>query len=40
MARGLMLNLASVDPAHEDEIRCESSLGGLLNHYYTDQKAA
>ncbi len=27
-------------PANEDEVCCKSSLGGLLNHYYAEQKAA
>jgi putative transposase len=27
-------------PVEVDEVRCESSLGGLLNHYYAEQKAA
>jgi putative transposase len=29
-----------VEPAEVGDVRCESSLGGLLNHYYADQKAA
>ena len=28
------------EPAKVDDVRCESSLGGLLNHYYAEQKAA
>jgi len=27
-------------PVEVDAVRCESSLGGLLNHYYAEQKAA
>jgi len=27
-------------PVDVDEVGCGSSLGGLLNHYYADQKAA
>ena len=27
-------------PADPETIRCKSSLGGLLNHYYADKKAA
>lgn len=29
-----------VEPASPDCIRCDSSLGGLLNHYYVEQDAA
>ena len=28
------------EPQNPDRVRCNSSLGGLLNHYYIDKKAA
>jgi len=30
----------SEKPACPEDVRCKSSLGGLLNHYYIDKKAA
>jgi len=29
-----------VEPARPETVRCETSLGGLLNHYYTEEAAA